>query len=391
MASIKLKGDTSGEVTIQAPAVAGTTTLNLPATSSTLATQNSLGVRNLIINGDMRIDQRNAGASVILPSNTNYYTIDRFAFTINQASKMSAQQVTDAPTGFVNSLKVTTTSAYTVTASDYFSVRQDIEGQNISHLDWGSSNAKTVTLSFYVKSSLTGTFGGSLKNSAGTKAYPYTYTIDSANTWERKTITIEGETTGTWLTTNGRGIMVYFGLGVGSTFSGTSGSWASSNYLSATGATSVVGTSGATWQVTGVQLEVGDTATPFEHRPYDMELARCQRYYYQINNSATTTDSTFALGNSGGGTNLFNCTTPLPVTMRTTPSISASSATQFKQVISYVGIANLTSGPTINTGNSSPFIAQYYWSTNSVGSAGQAAILQSNTATYTYLGFSAEL
>jgi hypothetical protein len=279
MASIKLKGDTSGEITISSPAVAGTTTLTLPKTTSTLATENALGVRNLIINGDMRIDQRNSGSSVTLPSNSNYYTIDRFAFTINQASKMSAQQVTDAPTGFVNSLKVTTTSAYTVTASDYFVVRQDIEGQNISHLDWGSSNAKTITLSFYVKSSLTGTFGGSLKNSSANKSYPYTYTIDSANTWERKTITIEGETAGTWLTTNGRGIMVNFGLGVGSTFSGTSGAWASSNYLSATGATSVVGTASATWQVTGIQLEVGDTATEFEHRPYDMELARCQRYY----------------------------------------------------------------------------------------------------------------
>ena len=287
--------------------------------SKTLVPSSSMMYRNLIINGDMRIDQRNAGASVTLPSNNSYYTIDRFAFTINQASKMSAQQVTDAPTGFVNSLKVTTTSAYTVTASDYFSVRQDIEGQNISHLDWGSSNAKTVTLSFYVKSSLTGTFGGSIKNSASDKAYPYTYTIDSANTWERKTITIEGETTGTWLTTNGRGIMVYFGLGVGSTFSGTSGSWASSNYLSATGATSVVGTSGATWYVTGVQLEIGDAATPFEHRPYDAELARCQRYYYKM--SGASNYLRFATGFVGAGsTTTAYCYFHPPVTMRDKPT-----------------------------------------------------------------------
>ena len=287
--------------------------------SKTLVPSSSMMYRNLIINGDMRIDQRNAGASVTLPSNNSYYTIDRFAFTINQASKMSAQQVTDAPTGFVNSLKVTTTSAYTVTASDYFSVRQDIEGQNISHLDWGSSNAKTVTLSFYVKSSLTGTFGGSIKNSASDKAYPYTYTIDSANTWERKTITIEGETTGTWLTTNGRGIMVYFGLGVGSTFSGTSGSWASSNYLSATGATSVVGTSGATWYVTGVQLEIGDAATPFEHRPYDAELTRCQRYYYKM--SGASNYLRFATGFVGAGsTTTAYCYFHPPVTMRDKPT-----------------------------------------------------------------------
>jgi hypothetical protein len=319
MSSIVIQGDTSGSITVEAPAVAGTTTLTLPATSSTLATQTSLGVRNLIINGDMRIDQRNDGASVTLPSNNSYYTIDRFSFTINQASKMSAQQVTDAPTGFVNSLKVTTTSAYTVTASDYFSVRQDIEGHNISHLDWGSSNAKTVTLSFYVKSSLTGTFGGSLKNSASDKAYPYTYTIDSANTWERKTITIEGETTGTWLTTNGRGILVYFGLGVGSTFSGTSGSWASSNYLSATGATSVVGTASATWQITGVQLEVGTEATPFEHRPYDMELARCQRYYQKMGGGAS---NTFIIGGNAANTSPHYTWIAFSTHMRSFPTVT---------------------------------------------------------------------
>ena len=323
--------DTSGEIELQAN---GVTKAKVTANGLQDANGNSLRggmYRNLIINGDMRIDQRNAGSSVTLPSNTNYYTIDRFAFTINQASKMSAQQVTDAPTGFVNSLKVTTTSAYTVTASDYFSVRQDIEGQNISHLDWGSSNAKTVTLSFYVKSSLTGTFGGSLKNSAGTKAYPYTYTIDSANTWERKTITIEGETTGTWLTTNGRGIMVYFGLGVGSTFSGTSGSWASSNYLSATGATSVVGTAGATWQITGVQLEVGEGASDFEFLPYDVQLARCERYFQIFKGSDPVSNNYTRMGwayiNTSGSNAL--CYIPNKVSMRTPPSITASGSFTF--------------------------------------------------------------
>ena len=280
MASIKLKGDTSGEVTISAPAVAGTTTLELPATSSTLATQNALGVRNLIINGDMRIDQRNGGSSVT-PSNNNY-CLDRYGTGVAQASKYSVQQVTDAPTNFTHSLKVTSLSAYTLLAGDYFMIKHKIEGNNVAHLNLGSSDAQQFTLSFYVKSSLTGTFGGSFENSNESRAYPFTYTISSANTWERVSVTVTGDTTGTWLTDNSTGLWINFGLGVGTTYSGTADAWTTGPKVSATGATSVVSTNAATWQMTGVQLEVGDTATSFEHRPYDMELARCQRYYNRI-------------------------------------------------------------------------------------------------------------
>jgi len=232
---------------------------------------------NRIINGAMVVDQRNAGASVT-PTATQY-ALDRWQITVAQASKLSIQQSSTAPAGFINSTLITSLSAYSVGASDFFDYRQSIEGLNVADFGWGTANAQTVTLSFWVRSSLTGTFGGAVKNNAGNRSYPFTYTISVANTFEQKTVTIAGDTSGTWLTTNGAGLILQIGLGVGSTFSGTAGAWAAANYLSATGATSVVGTNGATFYITGVQLEKGSTATSFDYRPYGTELALCQRYY----------------------------------------------------------------------------------------------------------------
>jgi len=278
MASINLQGDTSGSISISAPSVAGSNTLTLPATTQTLATQNALGVRNRIINGDMRIDQRNAGVSVTVTANT--YTLDRwFAISPTVSSKYSVIQSSTAPSNFTNSLLITSLSAYTLGASDRCTITQIIEGNMLADLGWGTSSAKTITISFQVRSSLTGTFGGAVQNNTVTRSYPFTYTINSANTWETKTITISGDTTGTWETGTSAGIQLHFGIGVGSTYSGTADAWASADYRSASSVTNILGTSGATFYITGVQLEVGDTATPFEHRPYDMELTRCQRYY----------------------------------------------------------------------------------------------------------------
>ncbi len=271
----------------------------------------SFGFKNRIINGAMVIDQRNAGASVT-PTNGQYIT-DRFASQLTQASKYSAQQSTDAPAGFVNSLKITSLSAFSVGSSDYFGIYQPIEGLNCSDLSWGSASAKTVTLSFWVKSSLTGTFGGSIYNSAANRSYPYTYTISSANTWEQKSVTIAGDTTGTWLTTNGVGIYVVFGLGSGSTVSGTAGTWAGATYTSATGATSVVGTNGATFYITGVQLEKGSTATSFDYRPYGTELALCQRYYTTFLGQSTYSRAGVGVG---VGTTSVTVGVSLPVVMR---------------------------------------------------------------------------
>ena len=275
----------------------------------------ALSNRNKIINGAMVIDQRNGGASVT-PIISVTYSLDRWLAIASLASKYSVQQNAGSvtpPAGFTNYLGVTSLSAYSVGATETFAISQRIEGFNIADLGWGTASAKTITISAWVRSSLTGTFGGSLRNSGTNRSYPFTYTISAANTWEYKTITIEGDTSGTWLTNNGSGLEVIFGLGSGSTRSGTAGAWAGINYTNATGATSIVGTNGATFYFTGVQLEVGDTATPFEHRSYGDELARCQRYY--------ATASQYIPHTSVLPTNWF-----FPVTMRATPTISGGGA-----------------------------------------------------------------
>jgi uncharacterized protein (DUF697 family) len=237
------------------------------------------GMRNRIINGAMRIDQRNNGAANT-PVN-NGYTLDRWKFGLTQASKFTAQQDSSANTvaGFTSSMKITSSSAYSVTTGDTFFLDQCVEGNNIADLRWGTANARAITISFWVRSSLTGQFGGALRNNAADRAYPFSYTIVAANTWEQKFITVAGDTSGTWLTTNGTGIEIVWNLGSVSSYLATAGAWTSANIIGATGDTSVVGTNGATWYITGVQLEEGSQATPFEYRHYGTELALCQRYY----------------------------------------------------------------------------------------------------------------
>jgi len=247
---------------------------------------NTMG-KNRIINGAMEIDQRNAGASVSVDGGASY-TLDRYLCQDNTDGSFSVQRSTTAPTGFVNSLLVTITGTdSSLTTTQFGRVVQRIEGTSISDLAWGTASAKSVTLSFWVRSSVTGTFGGSLNNNDGNRIYAFTYTISSANTWEQKTVTVAGDTTGTWLTTTGTGIELNFGLGAGPDRSVTAGSWGTSLAYSATGATNLFATSGATWYITGVQLEVGSVATEFERRLYGTELALCQRYYDKSYNANT--------------------------------------------------------------------------------------------------------
>ena len=267
---------------------------------SNLGAGNASLMKSRIINGAMVIDQRNAGASVT-PTGDATYTLDRWKARLAVTSKFSVQQNAGSvtpPAGFVNYLGVTSLASTSLGATDFYTIQQDVEGFNISDLGWGTANAKTVTVSFWVRSSLTGTFGGALSNSAYNRSYPFSYTISASNTWEQKSVTIAGDTTGTWLTTNAVGVQVVFSLGMGSTYSGTAGAWAGTTYLSATGATSVVGTNGATFYITGVQLEVGSSATGYEYRQYTTELQLCQRYYeYNYENAFLTTYATNAIAN----------------------------------------------------------------------------------------------
>ena len=275
------------------------------------------GFKNRIINGAMVIDQRNAGASVALSSSVNFIS-DRFIARTATGTGNTGQQVSTAPSGFINSLKVTIGTGASPITTAFNAIYQNIEGLNVADLGWGTASAQTITLSFKVYSSLTGTFTGSLSNSAGTRSYPYTYSIPVANTWTTISVTIAGDTTGTWLTNNSAGIVVYFDLGTGATFQGTAGAWAGADYRCATGGTQLVGTSGATFYITGVQLEKGTTATSFDYRPYGTELALCQRYYL-------IADMYLAGYTNSGTANQYQMI--LNVQMRTTPTVNVYAST----------------------------------------------------------------
>ena len=240
------------------------------------------GRRNLIINGAMVIDQRNNGSAVTGSSAEQRYAADRFILYANTTATITAQQVSDAPDGFEKSDKLTcTTAASSDVSGSRLQFVQGIEGYNTAHLQFGSSNAKTITLSFWVKASNAGTYGGSFTNGAANRAYPYQYTINSANTWEYKTVTIAGDTSGTWATDNTSGMYVFWGLGVGSNFEGTANQWNGAFDIAPPSSFSLKDNLNATWQITGVQLEVGSTATEFEHRNFGEELTLCQRYFWK--------------------------------------------------------------------------------------------------------------
>jgi hypothetical protein len=293
------------------------------------------GFKNRIINGDMRIDQRNAGASVDTSNTAGaIYTIDRWAYRVTAASKFTIQRNAGSvtpPAGFTNYLGCTSSSAYSVTSSDTFNVWQTVEGFNVSDLGFGSANAQTVTLSFWVRSSLTGTFSGAFRNNAGNRSYVFTYTISAANTWEQKTVTIPGDTSGTWETGNSVGLYVQFSLGVGSTFATTAGSWQAGNFFGVSTAVNVVGTNGATFYVTGVQLEEGVVSTNFDVLPYGTQLQLCQRYLPAFNSSGTSTGIVHGYNESTTTTrNLYQ----FIVTPRTPPTgISISAAGDFTVAI----------------------------------------------------------
>ena len=350
------------------------------------------GFKNRIINGAMVLDQRNAGASVT-PTD-GQYVLDRWRAVASAASKFTVQQTPSATetgyatrvaAGFTNYMACTSSSAYTVGASETFNMGQIIEGYNWADLAWGTASAATVTLSFWVRSSLTGTFGGSIQNGAGTYSYAFSYTISVANTWEQKTITITGPTAGTWTgATNSAGPRIWFSLGTGATLSTTAGSWNAASYFSATGATSVVGTNGATFYITGVQLEKGSTATSFDYRPYGTELALCQRYFLKDLQDGGT--ATFLVGVINTVTTGNRMSRVFPVTMRTAPT-AAIGGTSNPRIYDGTTPALIT-GLTTNTCSS--FGASLQLEATSGGLVvGRGAVVIDNTASF--VTYSAEL
>ena len=279
--------------------------------------------RNRIINGDMRIDQRNAGAAVSPMSGA--YAIDRWvgSYLGSGVGRFSAQQSSTAPSGFSKSWLITVTTSDGAPSASYgYMVEQWIEGYNIADLGFGSASASPITVSFWVRSSVTGTFPLIIYNGAGTRTYGATYTITSANTFEYKTVTITGDTTGTWASDNTAGLALIFGFGGGSSRTLSTGWQAASGATptNVTGCTSLIATSGATFYITGVQLEVGSVATPFEHRQYGQELALCQRYYVSL----VMPNGGYWYNLSGGAYRRYSVS--FPVVMRTTPSGTAAGA-----------------------------------------------------------------
>jgi len=240
-----------------------------------------VGMKNRIINGAMVIDQRNAGASVTVNSSSAPYCPDRWNGRLQQASgAFTMQQSTTVPAGFINSLLFTVTNTTAPAAGNRVHFRQIIEGYNVADLGWGGASAASVTLSFWVRSSVTGLYGVGFINSAENRSYVGTYTISSANTWEYKTIVVPGDTAGTWVTDNGNGIRLTFDLGSGTSFNASSANtWVAQEACRTSSCVSWQQNSGATFYITGVQLEKGSTATSFDYRPYGTEFALCQRYF----------------------------------------------------------------------------------------------------------------
>jgi len=387
--ALNMSADTSG--VLQLASNNGTTAVTIGTDQSvtfagSINAPNSFGFKNRIINGAMVIDQRNAGAAST-PADAAY-TLDRWQYGASQASKVSFQQNKGSvtpPAGFKNYLGAYVSATATVGASDYFQIIQPIEGYNVADLGWGTASASTVTLSFWVYSNLTGVFGGCLGNAAFNRSYPFTYTINSANTWEYKTITIAGETTGTWGSTNAAGINLRLGLGVGSTYSGTAGSWSSSGLISATGATSLMSSTSNYLYVTGVQLEKGSTATSFDYRPYGTELALCQRYYGRFQGTGAATGPAFGVGISNS-TSQGGVMIQFPQTMRSAPTISYSQV-DLSDISQYDVPVTSTSGAYTSATNSRLVMLA------SGGGMTQyrTVLLISRASTTGYLEFSAEL
>jgi hypothetical protein len=351
----------------------GVTASTLSVNGNNISAVNSLGFRNRLINGGMVIDQRNNGAAVT----GNQYTVDRWRTWFDPGA-YSLQQITDAPTGFSHSMRITKTN--TTASTNYAGFVQYIEGYNFADLNFGTASASPITLSFWVKSSITGTFTVAVCNSAENRFYGATYTINSANTWEFETITIPGDTTGTWIgATNGIGLQLWFNYGQPATAQAANTWTTSANARSVAGSTSLGTTNGATWQITGVQLEAGSVATPFEQIDYGRELIMCQRYYIRYNGSLFTNHGVGYVASS----NIAYAFKPFPVFMRSAPSFNSGGSFAVPTGITFSSFV-IDSGATSASGGNIQI-------NGSGGTVGYATVIVSNNSTTAFTEWSAEL
>jgi hypothetical protein len=363
----------------------GTINADLMTTSDGVSSSGLYGFKNRIYNGQMVIDQRNAGAALTINASSNAYTVDRWVVeNSTTGGVITAQQSSTAPAGFNYSLKTTVTTTGTLGTSGYLEYQYKIEGYNLADLNWGSANAKAITLSFGVQSSVAGTYGGSIANGGYNRSYSFLFTISSANTWEQKTVTIPGDTSGTWLTTNGIGAYVFINMGAGSSLGTTPNQWNASGSRAATGESgSIIGTNGATFYITGVQLEKGSTATSFDYRSYGQELLLCQRYFLTWVNGS---------GNIGLG-GYYNSTyvtssISFPVTMRAAPTLTQTTGTNYYGIYSNNTLDyfdSFSSGIQQATLN----CAGIDCSANVSGTSGSLGRVVANSGAF--IGFSAEL
>ena len=346
---------------------------------------NNVTFRNRIINGAMVIDQRNAGATLTL-SGSSQFPVDRFVASKDTAgATCTAQRSTTSTTGFSNSFLWTTTTGATSGASDESIIWQNIEGFNVADLAWGTASAATVTLSFWVRSSLTGTFGVAFRSPSGSRNYVSSYTINSANTFEYKTITVAGDTTGTWATDNSTGLRVNWDMGCGTSKSTTAGSWGAGNLPGLTGGVKVSQNTGATWYITGVQLEAGTTASPFEYRQYGTELGLCLRYYEKLTGGGATGNyAGFGSGACGSATTIFIYIQVAP--KRTSPTVSLSGTTRILDGLSTYTVTGLPGDSYFSTSGNG------YLNVNSTGmTTGRPAVMTANNDANAFLAFSSEL
>jgi hypothetical protein len=328
-------------------------------------TEQRIKFRNIIINGDMNIAQRSTSVASI--SSVGYYTIDRFKLTDASSGTWTQSQSTDVPTGqgFATSLKMDCTTADASPGSgDSLVLQQLIEGQNLQYLKKGTSSAESTTLSFWVKSNKTGTYICELRDIDNNRTISQSYTISSANTWEKKTITFAGDTTGALGNDNAESLRCNFYLNAGSDY--TSGtlqtSWGGRTDANrAVGQVNLADSTANEWYITGVQLEVGTTASDFEFLPYDVNLQRCQRYYQQLNQNGANGWCTFS-GVRNGGADVQNIGIPLPTPLRIgNPTITKSSSSLMQawdvdgyHITSGGGVGNMTIGS--NSGNDTPYL-----------------------------------